>query len=570
MKMKTKIQLVLLVILLLSGILITTIWSNNARTMADTYLNDISQRTMENTYDAFEYILTDTAEYATRIALNKSNIIEPVSNFNKNDYLVEGQWVQGYLDNKRTIMEYLSGGIGYQYYLSGIAIVAEERCIFSTDISLSGKDKLYEEILKLDQTALKRSVLMMDPIYLEGLTSTASNNLVIPAVRGIVDENYDIIGYVVLYFDYGVIESKFATNMPDGSYFKVLNSHGTEIYSNTSEEWDENYIRNNCVSNTFEASAVSWTFHMSIPTEYYTTRILYTSLFTGVVIFLIILVAGLISAIVVSELTGEISVLKKRLDSVASGDLETSYTVKKNDEIGQMGSAFNHMVERMRSLVSEVKEKERQKRINEMAFLQAQINPHFISNILNNVSWMAKLQHADNVVPLVQSLNALLHDVMHQEKHIIFLHKELEYVANYLIIMEYSGSYDYTVELDIEDEANYFCIPSFILQPLVENAIYYGQPDDLSKQAIIKISAHKLGDYLELIIEDNGSGITEQQQAEMLTKVKHSTSINGIGVTNVNERIQLFFGEEYGLSYESKLGHYTRCIIKLPIVLEEQ
>ncbi len=570
MKIKTKIQLVLMGILLFSGILITAIWSDTARTMADTYLDDISQRTMQNTYDAFEYILADTADLATRIALNESNIIEPVSNFNENDYLVNGQWVQGYLDNKRIIMDYLSGGVGYQYYLSGVAIVAEERCIFSTDIASSVKNNLYAEILKLDQDSLKRSVIMMDPMYLEGLTSTASSNYVIPAVRGIVNDRYQVIGYVVLYFDYGVIEEKFSSNLPEGSYFKVLNSHGVEIYSNTEDEWDADYIENSCVSNTFEADGVGWTFHMSIPTEYYTTRILYAALFTGAIIFLIILLAGIVSALVISQMTREITVLKTQLDRVAAGDLEANYQVKAHDEIGQIGEAFNHMVVRTRDLMDDVKEEERQKRINEMAFLQAQINPHFISNILNNVSWMAKMQHADNVVPLVQSLNVLLHNVMHQEKNIIFLQKELEYVSNYLTIMEYSGSYDYQIEMDIEAGTDILCIPSFIMQPLVENAIYYGQPDDLSKQAIIKISSCRGEDTLVLTIEDNGAGLTAEQQAEMLCKKRGSTSFNGIGVTNVNDRIQLFFGEGYGLSYESELGKYTRCIITLPIVLEEQ
>ncbi len=569
MKIKTKIQMVLLLILLSSGLLITAIWFNAANTMADTYLDDISQRTMLNTYNSFDYILTDTADMATRIAMNEKNIIEPVSNFNQNDFMVNGQWSQGYLDNKRTIMDYVSGGIGYQYYLSGLAIIAEERCVFSTDIAASVRNQLYSEIIKLDQDTLKTTVIMMDPMYLEGATSTATSNYVIPAVRGIVDENYEVIGYVVLYFDYGVIEDKLSTDLPDGSYFKVLNQQGVEIYSNNDGLWDMDYIENNCVSNSFVASNIGWTFYMSIPSEYYTTRIHYTALFTGAIIAVVMVLAGVLSTIVISKMTGEITVLKKRMDKVSTGDLETSYLVKSQDEIGQMGEAFNHMVKRTRTLMDEVKLEERQKRLNEMAFLQAQINPHFISNVLNNVSWMAKIQQADNVVPLVQSLNVLLHNAMHQEKNIIFLYKELEYVTNYLTIMEYSGSYDYQVEMDIQKEANYLCIPSFILQPLVENAIQHGQPDDLSKQAIIKISAHKGEEWLKIVIEDNGEGLIELQQDTMLPQNRKGTSFNGIGVTNVNDRIRLFFGEAYGLTYESQPGAYTRCIITLPIVLEE-
>lgn len=569
MKIKTKIQLVLVGILLLSGALITALWYSAARSMADTYLNDLSEQTMTDAYHSFEYILADTAYMATRIATNEKNIIEPASNFHQNDYLVDGQWVQGYLDNKRMIIDYVQGGTGYQYYLSGLAVVIDERCIFSTDMSASAREILYDALLQLDQDELKRSVVMLDPMYLEGLSSTASNNYVIPAVRGIVDEHYQVIGYVVIYFDYGVIEQIFSTSMPEGSYFKVMNQQGTEIYSNAAQTWDADYIENSCVTSTFEAEEIQWSFSMSIPTEYYTTRILYTALLTGFIIVAVLLLASITTAVVISKMTGEITVLKNQLDKVAAGDLNTSYTVKRTDEIGQMGKAFNHMVVRTKELMEAVKEEERQKRINEMAFLQAQINPHFISNVLNNVAWMAKLQHADNVVPLVQSLNVLLHDVMHQEKNIIFLSKELEYVTNYLTIMEYSGSYDFQVELDIHPDTEHLCIPSFILQPIIENAIYYGQPEDLSKQGKIKIASNVTDSTLQIIIEDNGPGLTSAKLYSLLHTERKKSSFNGIGVANVSDRIKLFFGEDYGLSYESTTGEFTRCIYTLPIVTEE-
>ena len=117
-----------------------------------------------------------------------------------------------------------------------------------------------------------------------------------------------------------------------------------------------------------------------------------------------------------------------------------------------------------------------------MDFLQAQINPHFISNVLNNVVWMAKLQHADNIVPLIHSLNAMLQNVMHRRNDMITLEDELEYVDNYLTIVEYSGSYDFAVEKKISEDAKELYVPRFILQPIMENAIYHGLPGDLSRQ----------------------------------------------------------------------------------------
>lgn len=228
------------------------------------------------------------------------------------------------------------------------------------------------------------------------------------------------------------------------------------------------------------------------------------------------------------------------------------------------------MVLRIRELMDRVTEEEREKRRNEMAFLQAQINPHFVSNVMNNVVWMAKIQHADNIIPLVNSLNALLQNVMHQDKELIHLKNELEYVDNYLTIMEYSGSYDFLLKKDVDEDTQSLFIPRFILQPIVENAIYHGMPEDLSRQGRIVISTKIQDDFLKITVEDNGEGISMQKAEDILKKGKQKNrSFNGIGVVNVNQRIRLYFGQPYGLDYESEKGKYTRCILTLPVIKED-
>lgn len=285
---------------------------------------------------------------------------------------------------------------------------------------------------------------------------------------------------------------------------------------------------------------------------------------------LIIVIALLATIVIVSKVTTEISVLSSKMKGVSSGDLTVRYEVKRNDEIGQMGKTFNHMIVRIQKLMEQVAKEEREKRLNEMAFLQAQINPHFVSNVMNNVVWMAKIQHADNIVPLVNSLNALLQNVMHQDREFIPLKNELEYVDNYLVIMEYSGSYDFMLTKEVEEDTLSLLIPRFILQPIVENAIYHGLPEDLAKQGRIVISSKRYDNNLVIIVEDNGDGISEEKAGEILKKRKgKDRSFNGIGVVNVNERIKIYFGDSYGLHFESEKGQYTRCILVLPIVEEE-
>lgn len=534
----------------------------------NTYLKNMSESTMLDAYHAFEYLLTDTSYMATLIATNEKNIIEPVSSLRPSVLEPGGQWNRGYLDNRRAILDYIKGMNGYKYYISGIAVASNEDCIFSTSHIIQDKAKLYEEILKLDQERLETSMVMMEPVHLEGLKSTVSSDYVVPAVRGIVDSRGNLSGYVILYFDYGVIDQMFSANLPEGSYFQVVNEQNSLIFSNCG---DDMIIFENQPAgyeyNTFQARNAGWNFHMAIPSHFYIAGIQRTVLLTGGVFAVIILLAGIISVIVVSRVTTEITVLSGQMNQVSAGNLNARYEGKGRDEIGRMGRTFNHMVVRIQELMEKIAQEEKEKRLSEIAFLQAQINPHFISNVLNNAAWMAKLRHAENLVLLLNSLNSLLQNAMHAEEDLIRLSDELDYVDNYLTIMEYSGSYDFYVEKAVDEDTKNLYIPRFILQPIVENAIYHGLPEDLSRQGHIKISARRAQEGLEIAVEDNGMGITGQEIEQMMKgQAKGRSSFNGIGVVNVNERIRLFFGKEYGLNYESEPGQYTRCIFRLPVV----
>lgn len=572
MKLRNKILIVLIAILLLSGGVVTGIWYHTSEKLSNTYLENVSESSMRDAYHAFEYLLTDTSYMATMISANKHNVVEPVTALNTEELITNNQWNQIYLDNRRTILNYINSIDGYKYYISGISIAANEKCIFSANHIIQGNVDIYEQIQKLDKDKLKKSVVMMEPLHMEGLKSTTSSDYVVPAVRAITDSKDEIIGYVIVYFDYGVIDKMFSSNLPEGSYFQVVNANDALIYSNTDKSIsDLSKLGDGYVKNVFYADSVEWTFNMAIPSKYYVEGIQKTALLTGGVIVLVIVLAAFVSAFLISRMTAEITVLRNKMKEVSKGDLAVQYDVKENDEIGQMGATFNQMVRRISELMNRVTLEKEQKRKAEMAFLQAQINPHFISNVLNNVVWMAKIQHAHNIVPLVNSLNSLLRAVIQQENELICLKDELEYVDNYLTIMEYSGSFDFVVERHIEDGTLLLNIPRFILQPIIENAIYHGLPNDLSRQGILLLEAYVKDEMLQIIVEDNGDGMSEEEIHRILNeKKKDKKSFNGVGVANVNERIKLCFGESFGIRYESEPGKFTRCIFMLPTVKGEE
>lgn len=569
MKIRNKILLVVLVALLYNGILVNLAWYNSSNRMTDKYLTDISQSAMQDAYQAFEYLFVDTSYMATMISLNEKNIVSPVKNLKEKEIKTQrGQWNQEYLKNKRVISDYIASMNGYKYYIVGITIVVDSDCVFSTSYLMQNHDEIYHNILQLDQEQLQKNIILMDPIHVEDGKSTLSSDYVVPVVRAVLDKKRQPIGYVVLYFDYGVIEKMFAANLPEGSHFQVINGNQSIIFSNCGDEiLNAEKPETGFIYNTFEADNVDWKFTMALPSQYYIKDINHTVYTTVSMMIVLLLAAAVLAVVVVSRMTAEISNLRNTMRMVSSGNLDVSYEVKSKDEIGQIGKTFNHMVVHIRELMNKISEEEEQKRLVEIAFLEAQINPHFISNVLNNVIWMAKIQHADNIVPLVKSLNTMLQNVMHQEHDLIPLKDELEYLDNYLCIVEYSGSYDFALEKDIDKNTQDLLVLRFILQPILENAIYHGLPQGLDKEGKITISAHIIESKLILTVEDNGEGMTDQQITSILEEqVKDRKHFNGIGIPNVKERIQLFFGKEYGLAYESKIGRYTRAVFTLPVI----
>ena len=152
----------------------------------------------------------------------------------------------------------------------------------------------------------------------------------------------------------------------------------------------------------------------------------------------------------------------------------------------------------------------------------------------------------------------------------ILLKNELRYVQNYLRIVEYSGKFDCEVQEDIAEETENLLVLRFILQPILENAINHGLAGSLSRQERILIRSYIEDEKLILTIEDNGSGMTEEQiKRIMREKTERQKHFNGIGIPNVMERIRLFFGDKYGLRYESEVGEYTRAIFTLPVIKGE-
>jgi len=197
--------------------------------------------------------------------------------------------------------------------------------------------------------------------------------------------------------------------------------------------------------------------------------------------------------------------------------------------------------------------------------LQAQINPHFLYNTLDSVIWLADAGDDEGVIKLVTALAKLFRISISKGHEIITLEEELEHVRNYLIIqqMRYVDKFTYNIEIP-ENLKNKPTI-KLILQPIVENSIYHGIKY-LMDPGIINIKVEESGDDIKIHLSDNGIGMDNETRLSLLIvdKNQHIKDGNGIGVYNVNKRLQLKYGEKYGLKIESEIEEGTHVIITLP------
>lgn len=554
-------------ILAVLGMLVSVVWYRTARDITRLYLNNLSQSAMRDAYNAFDYILTDTQHMCTMIALNEENVVDPLAAIEHNVVEVNGVLNGTYLQNQRILKEFISSMNGYKYYIVGIDIVSCKGYRFTSGHIVQNYDKLSEMIAETDEQQLRRSMVMLSPLRVDNLGVYLTSDFVVPSVRAVLDSNRELVGYTVLYFDYSVIEQMFSDHLPEGSLFQVQNDRQDMIFTNCGDaplqtrRDDDDYVYS-----TYAAPQAGWTLHMMIPSAVYTREIQHGLYYSGGLVIAVFLLAFGIAMAISRRINAEIAGFRNAMHQVGQGDLDVRYTFKTRDEIAVMASTFNHMVARLKKLMNEVAVYERQKQDMQLKLLQAQINPHFVSNTLNVVAWMAKVQHADSIIPLTNALSRLLRSVMRQSERFVPLSAELDYVKSYLEIMEYSGNYQFEVEYAVEEDCQALFVPRFILQPVVENALVHGFSHSLSSNNLLRIAARVEEDRLLITVEDNGAGMTDAQIRALMTESRRTgVSVSSIGVPNVMQRIRMECDEPFGLQYTSEIGRYTRAIFTLPV-----
>jgi len=279
---------------------------------------------------------------------------------------------------------------------------------------------------------------------------------------------------------------------------------------------------------------------------------------------IIFLLAVFLSYIFTKSISDPLNNLVEAMNQVEEGNLEVKIDDQAQDELAEAGSNFNQMVEELKDLLEDVKEKEKQKSNLEFKALQAQINPHFLSNILNTARLLADMQNADNLENFLSSVINLLHLSMNNKEDFITVKKEVKYLKSYLNIQQFRLHNKFDVKFEIEENLMNYKIPRFLLQPVVENSIIHGISAK-SGQGLIEIKGFIQNEQVIFTITDDGTGMSESEIENLLNEKKdNKNQFSGIGINNVKERIELYFGREYGIEIESLKSYFTTVKIILP------
>ena len=286
--------------------------------------------------------------------------------------------------------------------------------------------------------------------------------------------------------------------------------------------------------------------------------------YTIIATSLFIALATVVSLRFSASFVGPISKLRRLMAEAENGNLDVSFDTQcYSGEIRQLGGSFNSMMDKIRELLGMVYKEQRDKREAEIRTLQAQINPHFLYNTLDTIRWMAEEHQAGDIVKLVSALTKLFRVSLSRGREVISLADEMEHVRSYLYIQKVRYEDKLNYRIDVPDALLSLRVNKLILQPLVENAIYHGIKQKRG-EGHISLTGLRRGKLLILRVEDDGAGMTAEKCAQLNAALRASGNReydHGYGIFNVNDRIRLSYGKEYGLYY--RINEYGGITVEL-------
>lgn len=378
-------------------------------------------------------------------------------------------------------------------------------------------------------------------------------------------------GYVVFNVRKSSLSSAFgsSTEAYDTSDYLILNQGNRLVYSTRelSDQEREEVVAavtgtdmkkaKEVVASWYQNPLTGWRVVNIISRDELAEKSNYIAIIAVIVVLALIGASVGLSSLIARRITVPLNKLEKTMRNVAGGNYRVSEKFD-DSEAGRIGNQFKDLVNNNIDLQNRLLNSQIRERESELLLLQSQINPHYLYNTLDTLYFMAVIRGEDQIADFVQALSENFRLSLNKGDKLIPVSKELERIRAYMKIQNYRFEGKYLLEISVEDSMLDEYMLTFLLQPLVENSVYHGLEPKPGK-GTIWLTGRKQNDVMTFTVEDDGVGITDWKAVGQ-----------GYGVRNIQERIHLFYGEEYGVSFGERDGGGTKVSVRIPCLPEEK
>ena len=322
------------------------------------------------------------------------------------------------------------------------------------------------------------------------------------------------------------------------------------------------------------SDSTGWTTVGVIPLRYINKDLAGIQYLTVIIIVLTIIIGVTVSVIIAQSLILPLENTVNALEKFSRGDFAVRLKENRCDEIGKLNRIFNKAIKEINELMQKVTQSEILNKEMEFKTLQSQMNPHFLYNTLDTINWLAFKEKQTEICNLVAAISSLIRASISNKKSIITIEHELDYVKNYIYIQHIRYKDRFDIIYDIDESLLKQAVPKLIIQPIVENAIIHGIENSKNKN-LLYISVKRENECIVIIVKDTGIGMTDEKVSELLKEPLNAEgdeqkAHTNLGLYAVHKRIQLMYGDLYGLTVQSQAGEGTTVTLHIPFTKKQE
>ncbi|MEK5163255.1 histidine kinase [Paenibacillus sp. FSL R5-0527] len=523
---------------------------------------DTVLETLKQTRQNFESIVADTNDKSKRILSN-----ELVQDFASGKYNKLTDYDKIYWN----INNWLEDILGSQKYYKSISLYSSQELVFQKGMQVPEMDPAVRERAMSLQGRAFWVTAPGEIAYYRGIMDLNMYGRMIGIERFNLDEEnlYRIFSnlqsnagaQIFLLDSKGLVLSSTERNLVGSKLDHVANIQ--EIFS-TNEGYLETTIDDDKkVAFYYTIEEPDWKLVQIIPEKSFSTLRRTINLILLIAILLCLFFGVLFSFVQHKYLLKPLQLLRREMMKLKSGNFNIALTIDSKDEIGEISNGFLRMVHQLKETINDVYVGRIKQREAEIKALEAQINPHFLYNTLDSIHWLALKQKNYDVSEQIEALAELFKHVLNKGEPFVTIRQEVDFLENYMLIQKRKYGQRIKLRIHVDPALMNYKMPKLVLQPLVENAIVHGL-EQVIDGGIIEVSATRAEQGIRFIVIDNGLGTDETKIHQMMTQEGETKNV--FALKNIDDRIKISYGPEYGLHFTSKHGGGTRVEVYIPLI----